>query len=121
MLTRLTGMLTSGDDNPNCYSVKDHGEFCNIGDFIRVNLPDKNGKRNYMHVDFSSEHVYNTFSCCKTRGKVDEGIDKLTSDFKKQIDSSSFDQNRVTRCCVDGMSTCEDCGDKCDSCGPSCG
>jgi hypothetical protein len=57
MLTRLAGMLTSGDDNPNCYSVKGHGEFCNIGDFIRVNLPDKNGKRNYMHVDFSLEHV----------------------------------------------------------------
>jgi hypothetical protein len=122
ILNPHAGMLTSGDDNPNCYSVKDHGKFSNFGDFIRVNLPDKNGKRNYMHVNFSGvdEQLYGNFSCCLTLDKVDEGIDKLGDAFRKQFNFPPRKRTRVSRCCIDGMKTCENCGSKCNTCDAHC-
>ena len=110
-------MLTSTSVQENCYQIKGYANFCNIGDHIRVYLPDIRGKKNYLRVNFYGDKVYSTFKCCRTRYKVDEGLDKLGHELSNVFDKPF---NRVVRCTIEGMATCEDCKGKCDVCGAKC-
>jgi hypothetical protein len=115
-------------DNINswsCYNVPGQdNQFCNIGDFIKVNLPSKEtfdaGKSgNHMHVYFYGDRVNQGFQCCPTRFKADRAIDWLKSDYEG-IYWNQHSFSRDTRCLIWGSKICEDCGTKCDWCNIKC-
>jgi hypothetical protein len=99
-------------------------QFCNIGDFIKVNLPNKKtwdaGKSgNHMHVWFHGSKVYKKFQCCPTRFKADRAVDWLKSQYDG-IYQNEHSYSRDTKYLIWGMKPGEDCGCKCDYCDNQC-
>ncbi|KAF2846235.1 hypothetical protein T440DRAFT_542622 [Plenodomus tracheiphilus IPT5] len=110
--------------SPNCYSLPLHGKhFCNIGDDLKINLPDQDNHNNFIHLRFYGDQVYGGFRCCrdngsqKVRGDVDKAIDGLGPEFSQEFGRP---WSRLTMCILHGWRTCEECGAPCDSCGTSC-
>lgn len=113
----VTESLTETGTSENCYAVPGHGKFCNIGNFIRVNLPHGTGD-NHMWVRLFGKKVHGEFKCCPTRYKVDGVLDSMKDDFVDAYPQKPY--SRDVKCLIKGMIGCEDCGDKCDACGREC-
>jgi hypothetical protein len=105
----------------NCYDVIGQKKFCNGLEFIRVNIPNYDGKTEFMHVGFGAptDAIYGTFACCAARGKVDEGLAKLNGDTVK-IYGEHKGRDYATMCVIDGFRTCEDYKGKCETCSTKC-
>jgi hypothetical protein len=111
------GDLTT--DYSNCFLVQSSNtKLCNLGDFIRINLPGgQHGRNNYMHIWLRGDHVTNEFRCCPNRKVADRVLDN-TGDELAGFFNMGF--SRDVRCLIDHMLTCEDCGPKCDACPAQC-
>jgi hypothetical protein len=107
--------------NENCYFVNIQGisQMCNVGDIVHVHLPDRYGKKNYMHVEITNygDDAYSTYKCCPTRHYIDSGIDTLGREMS-QVFNQDF--SRDVRCMISAWTLCEQCGPKCNECGNHC-
>jgi hypothetical protein len=104
-----TEALTETGTSENCYAVPGHGKFCNIGNFIRVNLDRGTGDK-----------VHGVFRCCPTRYKVDGVLDSMKDDFVAAYPPPYKAYSRDVKCLIKGMTGCEDCDSRCDVCGREC-
>jgi hypothetical protein len=109
----VTAQLTIHGEE-NCYLVVGHGKFCNMGDFIRINLPGDN----HMWLKlWSPGQVTSVFKCCPSRYLVDRGLDGDGHNFEL---ATGHPFSRTVWCLIDHQKTCGECGEKCDSCGIDC-
>jgi hypothetical protein len=108
--------LTAND--LNCYVVQAANmKLCNLGDFIRVNLPAGQHHYNFMQISLRGDRVTNEFHCCPTRKVIDSRLDVDRDEFARLFNK---DFSRDVRCLIHSMLTCEDCGGKCDACPAQC-
>jgi hypothetical protein len=114
-----TEALTETGTSENCYAVPGHGKFCNIGNFIRVNL-DRGTGDNHMWVTLYGDKVHGVFKCCPTRYKVDGALDSMKDDFVAAYPPPYKAYSRDVKCLIKGMTSCEDCDSRCDVCGREC-
>ena len=101
----------------NCYMVPDHGVFCTIGDFVNINLPDKDRRPNYLRLRFWSPTVYNFFKWCRSLNKMDGAADASKENLSKVM---GRDYSRDSKYLIAFQTTCGECGSKCDECGKQC-
>ncbi|KAF1921582.1 hypothetical protein BDU57DRAFT_489495 [Ampelomyces quisqualis] len=102
-LEALTLNQVGGDSN--CFMVNDE-RACNVGDVVRVNLPDLRGKRNYMHIKlWNFETRHGSWDCCSgdNRARVDRAIDGLGGEISEAFEKPF---SRDTRCIINGDKVC---------------
>jgi hypothetical protein len=97
--------------------VPNYKDFCNLGDFVRINMPNLRGKENYIYVDLYGSDVYNQFWCCPSRWHVDAVFDDRAGTMGRIWNTNP---SRDAKCLIYGLKTCGECGEKCDSCGKQC-
>jgi hypothetical protein len=110
---------TETGTSENCYAVPGNGKYCNVGNFIRVNL-DRGTGDNHMWVRVYGDKVQGQFRCCSTRYKVDGGFDSMKDDFVDAYPPPYKSYSRDVKGLIKGMTSCEDCGLKYDVCGREC-
>jgi len=110
------------EGSTNCYTVPNHGQkFCNIGDHIRLNFPDRNGKPNWIRVKFwSTVKTNGQFKCCATRSRMDNVLEGRKHEFLSALNEVEGRWHEDVKCTIGGMMSCEECGPKCNSCGVQC-
>ncbi|OAL48018.1 hypothetical protein IQ07DRAFT_589492 [Pyrenochaeta sp. DS3sAY3a] len=103
----VAGVLEATTLNDASCWKQQTSSLCHVGDIVRVNMPQKDSKKSYLHVRLSGDPdgfaEKGLYRCCETRSLVDTAVDK----YKDELTSVYFGFRREVRCIINGWESCQ--------------